>query len=98
MAGIPGWRARSGQHGLVAVAGALSVGAPILGPPVPVGHASAGGSWPADVTTAGRRGSWTPPRLGAGAVGITDTLIDKPAEQHRASEGGGSASLPLGGG
>ena len=53
------------QAGLVAVVGAFSVGQPILGPPVPVGHASAGGSWPAAVTpTAGRRGSWTPPRPG----------------------------------
>src|SRR5574341_1552566 len=74
MAGIPGWRARSGQAGLVAVVGALSVGAPILGPPVPVGHASAGGSWPADVTpqqVAVDRGHHH--AVGAGAPGITDT-------------------------
>jgi hypothetical protein len=35
MAGISGWRAQSGQAGLVAVVGACSVGQPILGPPVP---------------------------------------------------------------
>jgi hypothetical protein len=78
MAGIPGWRARSGQAGLVAVVGALSVGAPILGPPVPVGHASAGGSWPADVTpqqVAVDRGHHH--AVGAGAPGITDTLNDR---------------------
>jgi len=63
--------------------GALSVGAPILGPPVPVGHASAGGSWPADVTpqqVAVDRGHHH--AVGAGAPGITDTLNRLPASQR----------------
>lgn len=55
--------------GLVAGCGRAGVGAPILGPPVPVEHASAGGSWPANVTTADRRGSCTPPRPGRWRTG-----------------------------
>ena len=63
--------------------GALSVGAPILGPPVPVGHASAGASWPADVTpqqVAVDRGHHH--AVGAGGPGITDTLNRLPASQR----------------
>jgi hypothetical protein len=86
MAGIPGWRARSGQAGLVAVVDALSVGAPILGPPVPVGHASAGGSWPADVTpqqVAVDRGHHH--AVGAGAPGITDNFSQVRVKARRNS-------------
>jgi hypothetical protein len=62
--------------------GALGVGAPILGPPVPVGHASAGGSWPADVTpqqVAVDRGHHH--AVGAGAPDITNTLTEDAASQ-----------------
>jgi len=59
--------------------GALSVGGPILGPPVPVGHASAGGSWPADVTP--QQVAWivdtTTPRALAHRTARTPSFTEK---------------------